>query len=243
MTTLGEKLREAIDKKINEEVLKRTLDAWDNHEDLIRKPNAITQEKQVANPNPVITLTPNKKGFGVSNNVVRTTFDIVRDNPNLRSTQYIQMLEQQGFKRSSTTSVIYQLLKTGQIVRNDDKTLRALQKEYTPITHKIQKALRQDQIARKQTAQAEQPKAKRKVVLIKRRKSDEGIAALAPDTRAKLQREAQAIVDSMTVVKAEGGPFEFAKPKAFTPSQIVDNLSVLHARELFDYLKKIFGGN
>ena len=41
MTTLGEKLRAALDKG---DVVKKTIEAWDNHEDQIRKPQ---QEKQM----------------------------------------------------------------------------------------------------------------------------------------------------------------------------------------------------
>jgi hypothetical protein len=190
MTTLGEKLREALDKG--------TLDAWDKHEEQIRKPQ---KEKQV-----------NTK-VRVINNVMRTTFDEVKYAPNMQIADYIESLMARGFKKSSVTSVLYQLLRVGQIKRGEDGTLTVVQPEYTPLNNKRAK---------------KKPEPKRKIVVVTRGKPKpaQGIAALKADT----------------VVKAEGAPFEFAKPKAFIPSQIVDQLTVLHARELYDYLKKIFGG-
>ena len=198
MTTLGEKLRAALDKG---DVVKKTIEAWDNHEDQIRKPQ---QEKQMERT----------YNFGVSNNVMRETFNLVKRNPNLQAKQYIDMLVATGFKKGSVTSVLYQLIRVGQIHRNENNgALIAAQAEYTPIK----------QVKKKKSEPVVETKPARKIVLIKRRKSDDttqGIAAL----------------------KADGGPFEFAKHTAFIPSKIVDNLSVLHARELYDYLRKIFTG-
>ena len=88
------------------------------------------------------------------------------------------------------------------------------QEEYTPIK----------QVKKKKDALVTGAdiglKNERKVVIIKRTKRQDpshGIAALKADTTVPLI-------------------------KAFSPSAIVDNLSVLHARELYDYLRKIFGG-
>lgn len=225
MTTLGEKLREAIDKKVHEEVIKRTLNAWDTHEDQIRKPQ---QEKQMANPNPVVNVAPNKKGFGVSNNVVRVTFETIRDNPHHTAPEYVEMLGKKGFKASSTSSLIYQLIRTHQVHRDDEKRLSVTSDEYTPISYKTQKQLRNKEAIEPPTQQD-----KRKVVIVKRRTTEDtvqGIAALKADTG--LQNEE----------KFDMGTFKHHAPRAFHPSAIVDNLSVLHARELYDYLKKIFTG-
>ena len=223
MTTLGEKLREAIDKKVHEEVIKRTLNAWDTHEDQIRKPQ---QEKQMANPNPVVNVAPNKKGFGVSNNVVRVTFETIRDNPHHTAPEYVEMLAKKGFKASSTSSLIYQLIRTHQVHRDDEKRLSVTSDEYTPISYKTQKQLRNKEAIEPPTQQD-----KRKVVIVKRRTTEDtvqGIAALKADS-------GEDRVIGMS-------PALGASYKAFHPSAIVDNLSVLHARELYDYLKKIFTG-
>lgn len=199
MTTLGEKLREAIEKK----QVQATLNAWDKHEDQIRKPQ---QEKAVKEYN-----------FKASNNIMRTTFEHIKNNPNKLPRYHIDELMKQGFKESSATSVVYQLIKAGQVKKDTYGQLTVTQGEYTPI---------------KQAVRVKKEKApeRKKVILIKRTKREDpahGIAALTPDTG---------------VVKAEG-EFKFHQPRAFIPSAIVDQLPVLHARELYDYLKKIFGGN
>ena len=215
MTTLGEKLREAIEKK----QIQSTLNAWDAHEDQIRKPQ--TQEKQMANPAPIATRVEDKPHFAVTNNVMRETFNIVKLQPNQLPRDYINALMRRGFKESSVTSVIYQLIKAGQVKRAADGILSVAQDEYTPI----------------KIAQKREPSKKaepKKIVLIKRRKSDEGIAALTPDTGGP---------GLPNVEKFDMGKFTHHAPRAFHPSAIVDGLSVLHARELYDYLRKIFGGN
>jgi hypothetical protein len=216
MTTLGDKLREALDKNA---LIKTTLNAWDAHEDQIRKPQ---QEKQMANPNPVTTNAGGYKGFVASNNVMRETFNAVKNAPNMTHSEYVEMLNLNGFKRTSTSAVLYQLLRAGQVKRDDKGQLTVTCDEYVPIKQPKKKP----SVIVVDKAPEQKP---RQIVIVKKPKdAGQGIAALKGDS---------------AVVKAEGAPFEFAKPKAFHPSAIVDNLSVLHARELYDYLKKIFGGN
>lgn len=226
MTTLGEKLREAIEKK----QVQATLNAWDKHEDQIRKPQ--TQEQQMANPNPVINHAQDKPHFGVSNNIMRTTFDHIKNNNSLFTSDHIRLLVKQGFKENSVTAVIYQLIRAGQVARDANGWLSVTQDAYTPI-----------KVAQKSVKVAEQQDQRRKKVTpIKRREPSEGIAALNPDTGDN---------NLPNVEKFDMGKFTHHAPVqrpvsssfGFHPSAIVDQLPVLHARELYDYLKKIFGGN
>lgn len=193
MTTLGEKLRDALDKG--------TLDAWDRHEEQIRKPQ---KEKQV-----------NTK-VRVINNVMRETFNEVKHTPNMQINDYIESLMSRGFKKSSVTSVLYQLLRVGQLKRAEDGSVSVTQAEYAPLNNKRAKR---------------KPEPRRKIVVVTRGKpkTAQGIAALKADTGMKAE------VDLLI-------PPSAPVHRAFIPSQIVDQLTVLHARELYDYLKKIFGG-
>lgn len=193
MTTLGEKLREALDKG--------TLDAWDRHEEQIRKPQ---QEKQV-----------NTK-VRIVNNVMRETFNEVKHTPNMQIGDYIESLMSRGFKKSSVTSVLYQLLRVGQLKRAEDGSVSVTQAEYAPLNNKRAKR---------------KPEPRRKIVVVTRGKpkTAQGIAALKADTGMKAEVE---------LLIPPSAPIQ----RAFIPSQIVDQLTVLHARELYDYLKKIFGG-
>lgn len=201
-------------------LIKTTLNAWDAHEDQIRKPQP--QEKQMANPNPVVTLTEGHKGFGTSNNVMRATFDAVKNAPKMTHKEYVEMLALNGFKRNSTNSVLYQLMRVGQIARDEHGQLSVTQDEYVPIKAPVKK---QPRVLVLDKAPAPKP---RQIVIVKRKpKEEQGIAALKADT----SRE-----EALDVVR-------LMQAKAFHPSAIVDGLTVLHARELYDYLKKIFGGN
>jgi len=193
MTTLGEKLREALDKG--------TLDAWDRHEEQIRKPQ---KEKQV-----------NTK-VRIVNNVMRETFNEVKHTPNMQINDYIESLMSRGFKKSSVTSVLYQLLRVGQLKRAEDGSVSVTQAEYAPLNNKRAKR---------------KPEPRRKIVVVTRGKPKpaQGIAALKADTGMKAEVE---------LLIPPSAPVH----RAFIPSQIVDQLTVLHARELYDYLKKIFGG-
>ena len=201
MTTLGEKLREALDKG--------TLDAWDKHEEQIRQPQ---KEKQVKDTK-----------IRVTNNVMRVTFDEVEHTPNMSVNDYVEALEARGFKKSSVTSVLYQLARVGQLKRAEDGTLSAAQAQYTPLKGPARK-------------KKPKPDPKRKIVVVTRGKpvqKAQGIAALKADTAVKAEP---------MVEKFDMGSFKHHSPIAFIPSRIVDNLSVLHSRELYDYLRKIFGG-
>lgn len=208
---------------LQDALIKTTLNAWDAHEDQIRKPQ---QEKQMANPNPVVTHTEGHKGFGTSNNVMRATFDAVKNAPKMTHKEYVEMLALNGFKRNSTNSVLYQLIRVGQITRDEHGQLSVTCAEYQPLKAPAKKQPRVLVLDK-----APEPKP-RQIVLVKRKpKEEQGIAALKADT-------AQPDVE-----KFDMGKFTHHRPAAFHPSAIVDGLTVLHARELYDYLKKIFGGN
>jgi hypothetical protein len=105
----------------------------------------------------------------------------------------------------------------GQLKRAEDGSVSVAQAEYTPLNNKPKK---------------QKPDPRRKIVVVTRGKPKpaQGIAALKADTGMKAEVE---------LLIPPPAPIQ----RAFIPSQIVDNLSVLHARELYDYLKKIFGGN
>lgn len=202
-------------------LIKTTLNAWDAHEDQIRKPQ---QEKQMANPNPVINIEAGK-GFTPSNNVMRATFDAVKNAPKMKHKEYVEMLALNGYKTNSTSAVLYQLMRAGQIARDEQGQLSVTCAEYQPIKQvkKQPRVLVLDK--------APEPKP-RQIVIVKRKpKAEQGIAALKADT-------AQPDVE-----KFDMGKFTHHRPAVFHPSAIVDGLTVLHARELYDYLKKIFGGN
>lgn len=216
-------IKTALQNALANKVVQSTINAWDAHEDQIRKPKP-QQENQVANPNPVVNIGEGQRVFGTSNNVMRATFEAVKNAPKMQIREYIEMLGLNGYKQNSVSSVLYQLLRAGQLARDEQGAMSVAVDEYTPI-----KQVKKPRVV--VVDKAPEPKP-RKIVIVKRKREEEqGIAALKADSG--LQNEE----------KFDMGSFKHHAPRAFHPSAIVDNLSVLHARELYDYLRKIFGGN
>jgi len=176
VSDLKSALQKAIEKRANP-LLTKTLDEWEQDEQNY-------MNKQPAAP------------FSVTNNVTRATFNYVRDNIGT-TVHTVEALVAQGFKKSSVTSLITQMLCQGMIKKNAQGLLYTDLKEYTPLKNN--------------------KKTKRKVVIIKRRAPSEGIAAL----------------------KAE--PTPVIKPP-WTPAEVLDKLTVIQARALYDELMRIFTG-
>lgn len=176
----------------------------------------------MANPNPVIKRDVEGKVFATSNNVMRATFNAVKNAPNMQQKEYVEMLALSGYKTNSVTAVLYQLMRAGQVARDIKGQLSVTCDDYTPIKAAAKKKPRVLVLDK-----APEPKPRQIVIVKKPSDKSQGIAALTPDTA---HQDAREIVTKMNA-------------KAFHPSAIVDGLTVLHARELYDYLKKIFGGN
>ncbi len=73
-----------------------------------------------------------KQHFKTTNNVTRSTFNYVKNNPGNTRTQITVALEAQGFNPSSTTSLVAQMIKQGHM-RETNGAVFAAQPEYTPI--------------------------------------------------------------------------------------------------------------
>ena len=177
MSDLKSALQKAIEKRANP-LLTKTLDEWEQ------------DEQNYMNKQPKVSPFP------ITNNVTRATFNYVRDNIGT-TVHTVEALVARGFKKSSITSLITQMLYQGMIKKNSQGLLYTDLKEYTPLKSN--------------------KKIKKKVVIIKRRAPSEGIAAL----------------------KAE--PTPVIKPP-WTPAEVLDKLTVIQARALYDELMRIFTG-
>lgn len=87
------------------------------------------------------TMTQSRK---ITTNTTRATFDKVKNNPGYTRAQLVKALETDGYKQSSTSSLITQLLANGNI-RQVGEGIFANQNEYrpmqriTPIKHRVKK--------------------------------------------------------------------------------------------------------
>lgn len=76
--------------------------------------------------------------FKETNHVSRATFEAIRDNPNSTYADICKLLQSKGYKTSSTSSLIYQLVNNGYVTRTPDGRLHTKIKEYQPIKSKKQ---------------------------------------------------------------------------------------------------------
>jgi excinuclease UvrABC ATPase subunit len=219
--------------------LKQTLDEWEDDEQRIRSNAPTTQpQTQPQQENEVKQNSMIANKFSVSNNVMRTTFNYIRDNKNSTRKSVLAALAKQGFKESSVNSVISQLGRSKQVHKNFDGTLHAINAEYKPIHQKKNREQPPASISNKLRAKIAAHKeatTKRVITVMKRKRKDpvQGIAALEVGTTAtpfNLDEAAHELVR------------QSIDPKPWTPESVVTNLNVMQARQLYDYLIKVFGG-
>jgi len=177
------------------------------------------------------TNTQGKKFFGVTNNVTRATFEYVKNNPNETSPEICAGMEKLGYKPSSVSSLIAQFAVQGLAERDDRGRYITIVPEYRPLK------------AKKKTltlvSKPEEIKPKRKY----EKRAVTGIGALL---REKLENTPMPSQDALDAAAyAMGGSVN----KRFTslvrtksPEDILKDMTVFQARELYDYLKKMFGG-
>lgn len=166
-------------------------------------------------------LTPDKR---ITNNVTRAVFNFVRDNPGVPRAEARKRLVALGFSGTTVSSLTSQMIYSKLIRITDNDELFAAKQEYAPLKRKPSKAKRQAARAKAK----EVPKVEKSVA---ETQADAwaGIAALQPATTAAPTpvHKAKAMV---------------ALHRVEDPADIVAKMNVVQARELYDYLRKIFGG-
>jgi hypothetical protein len=177
------------------------------------------------------TQTQGKKFFGVTNNVTRATFDYLKKHPNLTSAEICADMTRLGFKDSSVGSLLAQFAKQGLAERDDRGRYITIVDEYRPLK------------AKKKTltlvSKPEEIKPKRKY----EKRAVTGIGALL---REKLENTPMPSQDALDAAAyAMGG----AVNKRFTtlvrtksPEDILKDLTVYQAHDLYRHLKEMFGG-
>jgi hypothetical protein len=153
-----------------------------------------------------------KQLFRTTNNVTRETFNYIKNNPNKTTPEVCEALERLGFKESSVNSICAQLSKQGQVVKD------GYTKRMVAVGNEYQ-PLKSASAFKALNA----PKPALKVVKRREPPQDAGLASIAPK---------EPDTSRSTIVLNRN----------WTAQGVVDKLSVMQARELYDLLKKIFGG-
>ena len=194
--------------------LTRTLTEWDDDEGTgVPVPSS-------AQPVSLSSVTTQgipmaKKTFNVTNNVSRVTFDYIKNNPGSTRKEIIQALEHEGFGGGSVSSLIAQM-RRNKMVHETNGLHYADIDEYRPI--KTLKALNKEKDIT--------PKRKYE------KKATTGIGAL-------LQAKLEAAPEPQLATPKQRS-FLTALVRTQAPDDIIKNLTVFQARELYDRLKQIF---
>jgi ATPase subunit of ABC transporter with duplicated ATPase domains len=141
----------------------------------------------------------------------------------------------------STMGAISQFITAGMVVRGDEGKLTTTVDEYTTLNAAYAKALNNSAKAKRNRALAALEKAReaRAANIAKRKKA----AERAERKAAKLaEREAQVVTPAhgIAALKVDTAPTPIL-PHLPTAESVLNNMSIVEARKLYDELKKIFG--
>jgi hypothetical protein len=203
--------------------LKTTINNWEK--DDMQTTQANTQP-QGAN------YERGSKAFSITNNVTRATFDYLKKHPNLTSAEICADMVKLGYKESSVGSLLAQFAKQGLAERDDRGRYITIVPEYRPLKAKKKVV--------KVVPKPVEVVAKRKY----ERKAVTGIGALLRDTLMSMPTPSKEALDAaMKAMEPAPLPKQVATiVRAQQPDDIIKNLTVFQARDLYDRLKQIFGG-
>ena len=218
-------LSNALNNKFSNQ-LKNTINDWEK------------DDMQTTQAN---TKTKSTRFFDITNNVTRATFEYVKKNPNLTSAEICADMAKQGYKESSVSSLVAQFAIQGLAERDDRGRYITIVPEYRPLKAK-KKTLK---IVPKPVEVAPKRKYEKKAVT--------GIGALL---REKLENTPVPSQDALDAAAYAMGGVTASEPllhttqrKAFvslvrtkTPHDILQDMTVYQAHELYVHLKQMFGG-
>jgi hypothetical protein len=201
------------------QALSRTLQQWDDEGEAPSVQPVSASFSQSIKPTQEI---PMKKTFGVTNNISRVTFDYIKNNPGSTRKEIIEALEHQGFAGGSTSSLIAQM-RRNKMIHETNNLYYADIPEYRPI--KSLKAIKKMEEA---SAPPKRKYTKRDVT---------GIGALLKE---RLDSTPIPIVSEHIAPKQKG--FLTTLVRTRSPEDILKDMTVYQAHELYTHLKKMFGG-
>ena len=184
---------------------------WDDEGGAATIEAVTTKEPTMSTPT---TNTTKSYLFKPSNNVTRATFNYIRDNAGCTRVGAVDALSKLGYKKSSTTSLVGQMLKQG-IVRESHGGLFANQEEYIPIKQRLIKG--------KKLAEIVAANPKRKYV-----KRNAPVKAKTP--APKVEQKTKRVASTNTLLADE-----------FDAQKFVDGMTLKQAKAVYDCLRVVFG--
>jgi hypothetical protein len=207
--------------------LTRTLQEWDDDGETFSPPSTINTTINNSVPTPSQEI-PMKKTFNITNNISRVTFDYIKNNPGSTRKEIIEALEHLGFAGGSTSSLIAQM-RRNQMVHETNNAYYADIPEYRPI--KSLKALK------KMDAPISPPKRKYE------KKAVTGIGALLREKLENTPMPSQDALDAAAYAMGGHTPKRMISlVRVKTPEDILKDMTVYQAHDLYRHLKEMFGG-
>ena len=201
------------------------LSEWEQQAEDANKLGAIRAAQAV---NPMISEGTVIKAAApaIKTNLTRDTFAMVRDNPGISRTVAIERLQAMGHKPVSTSSILYQLVRAKMIDEGPFGTLSTKRKNYTSLTHALEKAPKG-----RRKARVQKPKA----VELKDVRSPAGFVGKplwSPEEQAAPQPQATPT------------PAPAPKPQrvSMNVDEWLDTVPLKTARQVYWKLHGIFGG-
>lgn len=190
-STLGEKLREAIEKKS----LATTINQWDDEDN-----------KQTLRDIPVINLTNDIMSSGSTS---QDGFDLVTANPNHYTPKsLIHVLVSKGNKQSPTMQMVYALIRRGVYMRDADGRMFTMYADYRTAMKNTQAKNKAKQADTKHEFSDALPQTlapKRKIVIINKRTGPTvetgGIAALKQEEQTTAPWNAGHLINTLTLMQ------------------------------------------
>jgi len=207
------------------QALSKTLADWDDEGEA---PSVQPVSASFSQPTQPTQEIPMKKTFNVTNNISRVTFDYIKNNPGSTRKEIIEALEHQGFAGGSTSSLIAQM-RRNKMVHETNNLYYADIAEYRPI--KSLKALK------KMEAPIAPPKRKYE------KKAVTGIGALLREKLENMPVPSQDALDSAAYAMGGHMPKRMISlVRVKSPEDILKDMTVYQAHDLYTHLKKMFGG-
>ena len=205
--------------------LSRTLQQWDDEGE---PPSVQPVSASFLQPSQPTQEIPVKKTFNITNNISRVTFDYIKNNPGSTRKEIIEALEHQGFAGGSTSSLIAQMRRNNMIHETNNAYYADIA-EYRPI-----KSLK----AMKKMEQVPAP-PKRKY----EKKAVTGIGALLREKLENTPMPSQDALDSAAYAMGGHTPKRMISlVRVKSPEDILKDMTVYQAHELYVHLKQMFGG-
>ena len=208
------------------QALSKTLADWDDEGEA---PSVQPVSASFSQPIKPTQEIPMKKTFGVTNNISRVTFDYIKNNPGSTRKEIIEALEHQGFSGGSTSSLVAQM-RRNKMIHETNNLYYADIPEYRPI--KSLKALK------KMEAPIAPPKRKYE------KKAVTGIGALLQAKLESAPMPSQAALDAAARAM-EPAPIPkrmISLVRVKSPEDILKDMTVYQAHDLYRHLKEMFGG-